>query len=216
MTILLKGLQDVCWGGNASVTTDNIRAIVSDCSMGIVQYLATHAYYLSHVSDTHISSAFLLNILRDKLVAAPQHGGGCNMWNGFVFPLYSHWLNSQKSLNKLMIEECRHHKQHNDGGENQHGGSGDLAFGKVFGVLLSVVGTLSACQGAYDLLLMACTGIICTPCRIAVMEVVQRDRCSKELTSEQRQVVISIEILTYVADYLGGVQNIFSTHEDLV
>ncbi len=197
MNMLLKGLQGVCWGGSTSAATDSVRAVVSVCGEDTVQYLATYSYYLSHVNDTHLSSAFLLSVLREKLIAT-QPGG---VWNSFILPLYRHWLTSQKSSNDelvAVVQHCRQHKKMIDEGkttQQQHGGDG-LAFGKVFGALLSVSGTLSACQGAYDLLTVACTGgIVCTPCRIAALEVVQRDRCNEELTSEQRQVVAGFTLL---------------------
>ncbi len=190
MNKLLKGLQDVRWGGSASATADNVRAVLSICGEGTVQYLATYAYYLSHVNDTLISSAFLLDVLRDKLVTT-QTQSGADVWNGFVLPLYQHWLTSEKSLNNESVMNCQQHRHYND---QRGGGVEDLAFGNVFGTLLSVSGTLGTCEGAYDLLMMACTGIVCKSCRISVLEVVQRDRCSEELTSEQRQVVVFIII----------------------
>ncbi len=210
MNMLLKGLQDVCWGGSISSAIDSVRAVVSVCGEGTVQYFGSYAYYLSHANDTRMSSAFLLSVLKEKKIivaaaAEPEPGGG--VWNRFILPIYRHWLTSQKSSSngESIAEEvvnCQQHKmmmideeKTTTTNQQQRQQDDDLAFGKVFGALLSVSGTLSVCQGAYDLLMVACTGgIVCSPCRIAALEVIQRDRCNEELTSEQRQVVVVVFI----------------------
>ncbi len=184
MNKLLKGLQDVCWGGSASATAHNMRAVLSICGEGTIQYLATYAYCLGHVNDMLVSSAFLLDLLKDDFVTSRTQSR-TNVWNGFILPLYQFWLKSEKSLNNESMVNCQQHKYHDD----QCSGGEYLAFGNVFGRLLSVSGTLGTCEGAYDLLVMACTGIVCNSCRVSVLKAVQRDRCNEELTSEQRQVL---------------------------